>query len=54
MCVFYVLIIDQLNEIRKMTLAKIFCMASDNIQRIQKFVMLQPISEAFKKLGQVI
>jgi len=41
----------QLREIRKFTLARLICDNLDNIYEIQKFVMLQPISEAFRLLG---
>ena len=43
--------LDQLKEIRKMTLARIMCDTLDHVDKIQKFVMLQPFSEALHKHG---
>ena len=46
----------QLNEIRKITLSKLICKATDvkeNESMVQKYAMLRPISEAFKQLGYV-
>lgn len=41
---------EQLDEIRKVTLAKIICNNSDNVKRIQPFVLLQPLKQAVKGL----
>ena len=42
---------EQLNEIRKITVARVLCDTSDNMKIIQKYVMLQPISVAMENLG---
>ena len=40
---------DQLNEIRKTTLAKVYCENADDITFIQERVMEMPFREAFPK-----
>lgn len=38
------ILIDQLNEIRKVTLAGIFCANGDNIRQIQPFAMIAKLN----------
>ena len=45
---------EQLQEIRKITFARLICDNCDYIDTIQKFVMLQPIEKAFQHLGSVL
>lgn len=37
--------VDQLAEIRKMTLARVFCDNSNNVMKMQQQVFFKPISE---------
>ncbi len=49
----YPLISDQLRAIRKITLSRVICSSCDRVNAIQKFALLQPISQVFKNLGCV-
>ena len=40
----------QLNEIRKYTLARVMCDNLDNVETIQKFVNIVPLSAAVKNM----
>ncbi len=44
---------DQLAEIQKASLARVMCDNMDNIQTIQRWVMLQPRSVALAKASYV-
>ena len=44
---------DQLAEIQKVSLARVMCDNMDNIQTIQRWVMLQPRSVALAKASYV-
>ena len=49
----WLLVSDQLAEIRKFTLARLICDNLDHVNAIQPFVLLQPLSVALKQLGLV-
>ena len=44
---------DQLNEVRKVTLAKVYCENADDISTIQERVMEMPFREAFPSFEYV-